>query len=540
MGNNPDIQKRVLLATVLSFVFLLGFDYFFVQNKSNQQPIEQVQQTQKIENKATTTDAPNVTIQSNKIEAVKTPTEKKIFDEDKIISTIKSKSYEYQIDSLGRISQVKLVSGRYTDENGDAIKLFNTGYVKPLEVRYKNRQINELAFKTPYTADIAQLNLDGTAKSITLTQEFSDIKITKVITFKPNGQYSTKISINNDTKMYVTPGFRPDVAVDMYTFKGALVQESDETLTLIEDEEANKSTEFKNAPIVAAVDRYYTSAFYNLDRGFVGVVDKYVDNRNTLEDAPLIFVEALSGDVIEGYIGPKDFKVLNSIDAKLTSIIEYGYITFFAKPVFTFLMMIHDYVGNWGWSIVILTLIIRLLLYPLTYKGMVSMQKLKDLAPKIKDIQEKHKNNPQKASAAMMELYKKNGANPMGGCLPLLLQIPVFFAIYRVLLNAIELKQAEWILWINDLSMMDPYFILPILMGGTMYLQQVITPNTIADPMQQKIFRLLPVIFIFFFMTFPAGLTLYWFVNNLFSLAQQYYINSIFEKKREELKKAHK
>jgi YidC/Oxa1 family membrane protein insertase len=340
--------------------------------------------------------------------------------------------------------------------------------------------------------------------------------------------------------MYITPGFRPDVAVDMYTFKGALVQEADETLTMIEDTEASSSVEFKNAPIAAAVDRYYTSAFYNFDRGFVGIVDKYIDTRNTLEDAPLIFVEALSGDKIDGYIGPKDFKTLDGIDKRLTSIIEYGYITFFAKPVFTLLMMIHDYIGNWGWSIVILTILIRLVLYPLTYKGMVSMQKLKDLAPKIKDLQEKHKNNPQKASAAMMELYKKHGANPMGGCLPLLLQIPVFFAIYRVLLNAIELKQAEWILWITDLAVMDPYFVLPVLMGGSMYLQQVITPNTITDPMQQKIFRFLPLIFIAFFATFPAGLTLYWFVNNLFSLAQQYYINSIFDKKRAELKKAHK
>jgi YidC/Oxa1 family membrane protein insertase len=195
-------------------------------------------------------------------------------------------------------------------------------------------------------------------------------------------------------------------------------------------------------------------------------------------------------------------------------------------------MMIHSYIGNWGWSIVVLTLLIRLVLYPLTYKGMMSMQKLKDLAPKIKEIQAKHKDNPQKASAAMMELYKKNDANPMGGCLPLLLQMPVFFAIYRVLLNSIELKHSEWILWIDDLSVMDPYFILPILLGVSMYFQQKITPTTITDPLQQKIFQWLPVLFVFFFMTFPAGLTLYWFVNNLFSIAQQYYINNLFDRRK--------
>ena len=212
--------------------------------------------------------------------------------------------------------------------------------------------------------------------------------------------------------------------------------------------------------------------------------------------------------------------------------IEYGWFTFLAKPMFVFLQYIHDIVGNWGWTIVVLTLIVKLILYPLSYKGMVSMQKLKDLAPKIKEIQEKYKGDPQKSSMHMMELYKKHGANPMGGCLPILLQIPIFFAIYRVLLNAIELKGAEWILWIHDLALMDPYFVLPILMGATMFLQQKITPNTIQDETQRKMFQFLPVIFTFFFLWFPAGLTLYWFINNLFTVGQQYYINKIFEKQK--------
>jgi YidC/Oxa1 family membrane protein insertase len=167
---------------------------------------------------------------------------------------------------------------------------------------------------------------------------------------------------------------------------------------------------------------------------------------------------------------------------------------------------------------------------------MVSMQKLKDLAPKMKEIQAKYKDDKQKQSMHMMELYKKHGANPMGGCLPLVLQIPVFFAIYRVLLNAIELKGAAWIFWVHDLAEMDPYFVLPILMGLTMFVQQKITPNTMQDEMQKKIFQFLPVIFTFFFLWFPAGLTLYWFINNLFTIGQQYYINQVFEKKRAEKK----
>ena len=208
--------------------------------------------------------------------------------------------------------------------------------------------------------------------------------------------------------------------------------------------------------------------------------------------------------------------------------------------MFILLQYIHSLVENWGWTIVIITILLKLMLYPLAKKGMVSMQKLKDLAPKIKDIQEKYKGDSQKASMHMMELYKKHGANPMGGCLPIILQIPIFFAIYRVLLNAIELKDAPWILWIDDLSVMDPYFVLPILMGITMFLQQKITPNTMQDEMQRKIFMFLPLIFTFFFAMFPAGLTLYWFINNLFTVAQQYTINKSFDKARELRKKNHK
>jgi len=160
------------------------------------------------------------------------------------------------------------------------------------------------------------------------------------------------------------------------------------------------------------------------------------------------------------------------------------------------------------------------------------MQKLKDLAPQMKELKEKYGKDPQKMNAKMMEMYKKHGANPMGGCLPMILQIPIFFAIYRVLLNAVELQGAEWMLWITDLSLKDPLFILPILMGASMWYQQKITPNTMTDPMQQKIFQWLPVVMTLFFITFPAGLVLYWLVNNLFTIAQQFVINNAYEKQK--------
>ena len=242
---------------------------------------------------------------------------------------------------------------------------------------------------------------------------------------------------------------------------------------------------------------------------------------------------------IVGYIGPKDYKQLQSIDPILVNAIEYGWFTFASAPLFKVLMWLEGLFGNWGWAIIALTFLIRAVLYPLTYKGMVSMQKMKEIAPKIKELQAKYKGDPQRMNASVMEMYKKHGANPLGGCLPMLLQIPVFFAIYRVLLNAVELQGAPWILWVNDLSRMDQFYVLPLLMGASMYYQQKLTPSNFSDPMQEKIFKFLPVIFTFFFITFPSGLVLYWFVNNLFSIAQQFMVNRKFAVLKEERHEKH-
>ena len=313
---------------------------------------------------------------------------------------------------------------------------------------------------------------------------------------------------------------------DMYADHGAMLVLNDGTLNIIEDEDMDKNVEFVGVNAASAFDRYYATVLYNYNTSMAISVMKDSD------DSPQVFIHAKDSISLSGYAGPKEYKTLHALDERLTSVIEYGWFTFIAKPMFILLQFMHDYVGNWGWTIVFVTILIKLVLFPLSHKGMVSMNKLKELSPKVKALQEKYKGDKQKASMHMMELYKKEGANPMGGCLPIILQIPVFFAIYRVLLNSIELKGAEWILWIQDLGVMDPYFILPIAMGATMYFQQKITPNTMADPMQQKIFQLLPVVFTFFFLWFPAGLTLYWFVNNLFTIAQQYYVNTIFKNAR--------
>ena len=312
----------------------------------------------------------------------------------------------------------------------------------------------------------------------------------------------------------------------MYAVHGFIAKLNDDTLVTIEDGDLKSNKDLVGVKFISNFDRYYATVIYNFEKSLA--ITLMPDANND----PQAFIQAGTSTNFSGFMGPKNHKDLEALNPELIDVIDYGWFTFIAKPMFVLLQFLQGYIGNWGWTIVALTILIKLVLYPLSYKGMMSMQKLKDLAPKMKDIQNKYKGDKQKQSMAMMELYKKHGANPMGGCLPLILQIPVFFAIYRVLINAIELKGAEWIFWIHDLAEMDPYFVLPILMGATMYIQQKITPNTMQDEMQKKIFQLLPIVFTFFFLWFPAGLTLYWFVNNLFTIAQQYTINRIFEKKR--------
>ena len=521
MNNQAETQKRVVLATAIAFIFFIAYDYFFMPKQQIQQQAQTTQQ--EVKNNISNTG-------NNKaIEAPITSSTKQISVDNNaptnsydIIATINSKNFKVEIDTLGRISQFYLKEEKYK-EDGEILKLFDSSQnLKPLEIRFSKKDVNSEAFKKGYSVDKSEIHLNGEKQTLILTQKLSSLTITKYLTFYPNGKYDLEIKLSKDLDYFVSTGFRPNANVGMYTFHGVLLKEFDDTLTMIDDGDAIGNQEFKNIPLVAGVDQYYTTCMFNFSNRFNAVISK------DKEDNPLIFIEGSQEFKINGYIGAKEFETLNAINTELTSVIEYGFFTLVAKPIFTILQYIHNIIGNWGWSIVVLTALIRIALYPLTYKGMVSMQKLKELAPKVKEIQAKYKGEPQKMQMHMMDLYKKNGANPMGGCLPMILQIPVFFAIYRVLLNAIELKGAEWIFWINDLSLMDPYYVLPVLMGGTMFLQQMITPSNFTDPLQEKMFKFLPLIFTFFFITFPAGLTLYWFINNLFSVGQQYMVNKIF------------
>ncbi len=224
------------------------------------------------------------------------------------------------------------------------------------------------------------------------------------------------------------------------------------------------------------------------------------------------------------FVGPKEQERLKQQGEGFVLSVDYGWLTPLSAPLFWILERINAVVNNWGWAIIILTLLIKLAFYPLSAASYKSMAKMKKLQPRLQTLKERYGDDKQKLQQAMMELYKKDKINPLGGCLPIVIQIPVFIALYWVLLESVELRQAEWAFWIKDLSVKDPYFVLPILMGGSMVFQQLLNPSPL-DPMQKKIMMALPVVFTLLFLYFPAGLVLYWLVNNVLSIAQQWYIN---------------
>ncbi len=226
------------------------------------------------------------------------------------------------------------------------------------------------------------------------------------------------------------------------------------------------------------------------------------------------------------YVGPKIQKDLEVLAPGLELSVDYGWLTVISKPLFWLLDFIHGFVGNWGWAIILLTLTIKLVFYKLSETSYKSMARMKKLAPRMKQISDRYADDRQRKGQAIMEMYKKEKVNPMGGCLPILVQIPVFIALYYVLLESVELRQAPWIFWFQDLSIKDPYFVLPVLMGASMLFQQKLNPPP-PDPMQAKMMMMLPFVFTVLFLFFPSGLVLYWVVNNVLSIAQQWYITRI-------------
>jgi YidC/Oxa1 family membrane protein insertase len=285
---------------------------------------------------------------------------------------------------------------------------------------------------------------------------------------------------------------------------------------------------------IAMVQHYFASAWIPGDKFardiYAGKIDNGLYRIGMQTPLGVVAQGAVVTEKAQLFVGPQEEKVLETIAPGFELLKDYGYLTILAKPIFWLLEKIHGYVGNWGWAIILLTILIKLVFFPLSAASYKSMARMKEVQPRLVAMKEQYKGEPQKLNQAMMEMYRKEKINPLGGCLPVLIQIPVFISLYWVLLSSVEMRGAPWVLWIHDLSVPDPYYILPVIMAASMFVQTKLNP-TPPDPIQAKVMMYMPIVFSIMFFFFPAGLVLYWVVNNLLSIAQQWQINQMFGKK---------
>ena len=295
----------------------------------------------------------------------------------------------------------------------------------------------------------------------------------------------------------------------------------------VEKETPEKELERKGTvQWVALQDKYFLSVL--IPKEGAAALAKTEDPKVVSAGVRMATSGAASSVALQLYAGPKEYDILRSLDAGLEDMIDFGWFIYgswtivksVAKPIFYVLRFIHDYVGNYGVTIILLTCMIKLLFVPLQYKSYKSMKMMRAIQPKIKEVQEKYKGDRDRLNKELMKLYRDQKVNPLGGFLPMFLQMPVFISLFNVLYMTIDLRQAPFMLWVHDLSVQDPFYVLPVLMGVTMFIQQKITPNTM-DPTQAKIMLVLPIGMTFLFINFPAGLVLYWLTNNTLTITQQ-------------------
>ncbi len=389
----------------------------------------------------------------------------------------------------------------------------------------------------------------------TLTVKFESpvkggLQLVRAYTFH-RGSYVIDVSntIVNKTDAAIKPTLYMELVRDgreisgakfSHTFTGPAVYSSDEKFQKItfSDIDKDKAKYIKQSSDgwIGMVQHYFATAWIPKEGAerdnYIGKLDNGLYRVGVKR--PLASIPAGGTETVDArlFAGPQEEHMLEQIAPGLELTKDYGYFTILAKPLFWLLSKLHGLLGNWGWAIIAVTVIIKLIFFPLSAASYKSMARMKEITPRMQALRERYKSDPQKMNAALMELYKTEKVNPFGGCIPIVIQIPVFIALYWVLLSSVEMRGAPWLGWIHDLSTQDPYYILPVLMAVSMFIQTKLNP-TPPDPMQAKMMMFMPLIFSVMFLFLPSGLVLYYVVNNSLSIAQQWSINRMLGTKKE-------
>jgi YidC/Oxa1 family membrane protein insertase len=575
----PNMEVRAFIAVVLSLVVMLGYQYFFaptppepgspaVQQESpldnppaDQMPAAEMPTEETTPAQTGETSTPAAAPATEKQEPV--PSEA-IGAERQQTVTVETARYRATLDNRG----ARITSLILTDYRSD--------FDGPLELvpLLEGAEPGLLALASPEDPEVAaqandalyRMTIDGVEPGATyradgiveIRWQWSDgngWSIDKRLALNPDG-YINGVSVRADspstTPLFITlgPGLERNAdnsRAGIYLQRGAVYFDGSDVVHSKDDDLAEQPSIEPLDLVWGGIQSNYFVALFAPQRRTLTLLDAVPapEEPEASEDAELAEeeVEGAPGTRSEFgvllppgtevelplYIGPKSYEVLAAAGFSLERAVDYGMFAIIARPVAVALEWLKEVTGNYGLAIIIATLGVRLVLFPLTQRSMMSMRKMQQLQPQMNAIRARYKgvkdlDKRQQMNTEVMQLYKDNGVSPLGGCLPMVLQMPVLFAFYAAISVSIASRQAPFILWIHDLSKMDPYYILPLLMGASMFAQQRMAP-TGGDPMQQRIFRLMPVMFTFFFLTFPSGLVIYWLVNTALGIAQQAYVN---------------
>ena len=509
------MEKRTLLAVILSLIVLVGWSFLF-----QKKPVPPKTMPSK--------EAPSPLMPGPMIEKkaeqppVQAPREYPVAEDTEAIDvTVETDLYKAVFSTKGAIIKYWELKTYRDSDDMPVVLLKKPGVVPPLGIIFEGENGN-LPQKFIYSANTEKLMLS----------ERGNNKGEVIFTYDHNGMYIMKkfVFYNDDFKVDLsietvnTPSYMLPVGTDFGVFDKEQREHKGPVMLTGSDreefDEGLKSTRFftENIRWIAQEDKYFTASIVPVTPVEGATVWKEGDAAEialTLKPQKHKFIF---------YAGPKEYDRLKLLNSGLEHMVDFGWFSIVAMPLFWVLKFLYKYLGNYGLAIIILTTVIRIPFIPILNKSQQSMKKMQKIQPMMAELKEKYKNDSQKMQKETMQLYKKYKVNPVGGCLPMFLQIPVFIALYNVLLKAIELRGAPFALWITDLAVKDPYYVLPIVMGLTMVLQQKMTPTTM-DPKQAKMMMLMPIVFTFMFLSFPAGLVLYWLVNNVLGIIQQYYAN---------------
>ncbi|MBT4837868.1 MAG: membrane protein insertase YidC [Methylococcales bacterium] len=550
-------NQRVFLFVALSFVLLLIWQAW--EEDYGPKPVPSVINNQSSSSipeaivKKTDDDIPNISFnENNSLKEVKNIDS--ISSDQGQIVRVKTNVLNVEINTIGAdIQRVELIKYPVDVEKKDiATVLMNNGssnfFIAQSGLISKNAKIAN--HKTPYQTEKLDYFVDEQSQSLKVKFKWSSkqFDVVKTYTFKAN-DYLVDINydvINHTAEARQISQYRqlqrsdysdPNESSFIYTYTGGVIyspQEKYNKVTFDDIQDKNLKSNIIDG-WVAMIQHYFLVAL---------IPDKNQENQYYTKALPgPNYVLGLFSDSVkiekqnslqlhsQLYMGPKLQYEIEKITPGLELTVDYGVLTIIAKPLFWLLNKIHSVLGNWGWAIIFLTIFIKLMFYKLSEASYKSMANMRKLQPRMVTLKERFGDDRQKLNQAMMEMYKKEKINPMGGCLPIVVQIPVFIALYWVLLESVELRQATFMLWLDNLSEPDPFYILPLIMGATMLIQQKLNPAPL-DPIQAKVMMMLPIMFTVFFAFFPSGLVLYWVVNNMLSIIQQYVITKRIEKQK--------